>query len=82
MHPTTGELFLIAIDNEGVIYDNFSEEFILSNLSECPGEAPFNLKIVFSNEGVFDILCLDSVGNIYIANSDNTWNQISTSFNQ
>ena len=82
MHPTTGEIFLMAIDNEGFIYDNFSGEFVISNLSEYPGEGPFDLKIIFSNEGIYDILCIDSTGNLFIANTDNTWYWLSTGFNQ
>lgn len=82
MHPTTGEIFLIAIDNDGFIYDNFSGDFALSNLNECPGIEPFNLKLIFSKEGIFDVLCLDSIGNLFIANTDNTWNQVASDFSE
>lgn len=82
IHPKTRDVFLMAIDNEGLIYDYFSGSFALSTLSFCPGEPPFNLEIVFTQNDLFDILCLDSSGNLFIANSGFTWNQVASAFSQ
>lgn len=82
MHPKTGDVFVMAIDSEGLISDNFSGEFKISNLNNCPGEAPFNIRIVFTLDNIFDILCLDSTGNLFIANTDFTWDQIASGFAQ
>ncbi len=82
VHSETGTIFLIAVDGLGQLYDNVNQGILASSIHDpCPGTGPWDFKLVNSGPGIFDLLCLDSTGQLFLA-YDGSWSRLADSFPQ
>ena len=82
IHSETGTIFMIAVDGSGQLYDNANQGVLASSIHDpCPGTAPWDFKLVNNGPGIFDLLCLDSTGQLFLA-YDGSWNRLTDSFPQ
>lgn len=78
----TGGVLLMAFDDLGQMYSNSSgEELELISHEPCPGTGPWDIKLLYTGNGVFDVMCLDSVGGFYVA-TNNSWSTLDDSFQE
>ena len=78
----TGNIFMIAVDGSGRLYDNTNQGILASSVHDpCPGTGPWDVKLVNSGPGSFDLLCLDSTGQLFLA-FEGSWSRVADSFPQ
>ena len=76
----TGETFIVAVDQSGMIYTSKSRgELALLSHERCPGFSPWDIKLLHTGGGIFDLLCIDSNGMLSLA-TDSSWITLSDSF--
>ena len=80
VYPETGAVFMVAIDDSGRVFDNSIQGILAeTNHEPCPGTGPWDLELQNSGLDSFDLLCIDSTGQLFLA-SDGSWNKVADSF--
>ncbi|MCD4708648.1 MAG: hypothetical protein K8S62_13020 [Candidatus Sabulitectum sp.] len=76
----TGGVLLVAFDDSGRMYSNSAGDgLVLTTHEPCPGAGPWDVDLLCTGNGMFDILCLDSTGGLYRA-TDDSWIKLADSF--
>ena len=79
-HIKTCTVLLVAFDDSGRMYSNSAgDELVLTPYDPCPGTGPWDIDLLYTGNGMFDILCLDSTGGLYSA-TDHSWVTLAESF--
>lgn len=76
----TGTILLVAFDALGRMYSNAAGNgLVLTTQEPCPGVGPWDIDLLCTGNGIFDILCLDSTGGLYRA-AEGPWITLANSF--
>ncbi len=76
----SGGVLLVAFDDLGRMYSNAAGDGLVMITHEpCPGAGPWDIDLLCTGNGIFDILCLDSTGGLYRATED-SWITLANSF--
>ncbi len=76
----TEGILLVAFDDLGRMYSNAAGDgLVLTTHEPCPGTGPWDIDLLCTGNGIFDILCLDSTGGLYRATED-SWITLANSF--
>ncbi|MEA3265888.1 MAG: hypothetical protein U9P42_02950 [Candidatus Fermentibacteria bacterium] len=76
----TGGVLLVAFDDSGRMYTNTAGDgLVLTTHEPCPGAGPWDIDMLYTGNGMFDILCLDTTGGLYRATED-SWITLADSF--
>ena len=77
----TGGFLLVAFDDLGRMYSNaVGDGLVLTTREPCPGTGPWDIDMLLTGDGMYDILCLDSTGGLYRATDDDSWITLADSF--
>ena len=75
---TSYNKLVMAVRDDGVLFTYTLKRWQAAD-EPCPGAGPWDIDLLCTGNGIFDILCLDSTGGLYRATED-SWITLANSF--